>query len=185
MKTDRLEFRLVENRFGNDNRHEGEDRQVGVEGFEVLDGGLVAKRFRLAERKPQCDCLGLERISAPARTVGRGEDVNDLLATRMQSFENFFRESGLSDKSYAQRFIPTARLAKQAATLPRSAGSVAGATRTLAKHQRQRSWKNRSTMQLNLRRDRKLVNVTVTLPRGLLARLEVIWRLDGPGPRQW
>ena len=64
----------------------------------------------MAKRQPQRQSLELERIGAAAGAVRRSEDMNDLLAARMQAFENSFRKRGLADKGDTQLTIPAPRL---------------------------------------------------------------------------
>src|SRR5258708_3512480 len=79
MKANRFVARRIKNWLGNYQRHEREDREVCVEGPEMLVGGVALERFRLAEREPKLARFRGERVGLADGRIGRRKDVHDLV----------------------------------------------------------------------------------------------------------
>src|SRR5208282_1348829 len=97
MKANRLVARRVENPFGNYQRDERQDGEVGVQRFEMLEGGVVLERLWLAERQARRARLPRQRVRLACGRIGRREDVNDLITAVDERRERFFGECGLSE----------------------------------------------------------------------------------------
>src|SRR6266851_2496183 len=106
MKADRFVPRRIEDSFRNDQRNERQDREVGLQRFELLVSRIGAERGRLAEWKSKLERFGLERIRPSAGDLGRRKDLDDFVAACAQQLECFLRESCLANQCDAQADAP-------------------------------------------------------------------------------
>src|SRR6266478_4175576 len=112
MKANRLVTRRVENSLGHYQGDEREDRQIGVQCFEMLEGSVVLERFRLTKWDAHVARFGREWIGFAGRRIGRCEDVNDLVAVIDERAERFLRECGLAEQCNTQRCGPPLSLSR-------------------------------------------------------------------------
>src|SRR5215469_372844 len=103
MEADRPIARQIQDGLGDDNRHEGENGQIGIERLEMLERArLFFERRRLRQRKAQLERFGSERVRPARGWVWRCEHVDDFVAVLEERLERPFCERSLSEQSDAQ-----------------------------------------------------------------------------------